>query len=63
MYKPYFFSGNIALHIFSTKARTLYDLDSLWAVGSRFDDEYNKKEPVSEMLEKHSYLEGLEPAS
>ncbi|XP_018577198.1 uncharacterized protein LOC108915613 [Anoplophora glabripennis] len=55
--------GNIALHIFSTKSRELYDLDSLWAVGSKFDDEYNKKEPVSEMLGKHSYLEGLEPAS
>ncbi|KAJ8912119.1 hypothetical protein NQ315_013208 [Exocentrus adspersus] len=56
--------GNIALHIFSKKARELYDLDSLWAAGSRFDDEYNKREPVSEMLEKHSvYLEGLEPAS
>lgn len=56
--------GNIALHIFSRKARLLYDLDSLWAVGPKYDEECNKEEAVSSMLNKHAmYLEGLEPAS
>ncbi|XP_057666132.1 uncharacterized protein K12H4.2 [Diorhabda carinulata] len=56
--------GNIALHIFSEKARELYDLESLWSLGSEFDEEYNKPEPVSDMLEKQTiYLKGLEPAS
>ncbi|VEN52554.1 unnamed protein product [Callosobruchus maculatus] len=55
--------GNIALHIFSPKARLYYDLDSLWAVGSQYDREYNKPEPISDMLESHTiYLRGLEPA-
>nr|CAI5865958.1 unnamed protein product [Callosobruchus analis] len=55
--------GNIALHIFSQSARQHYDLDSLWAVGSQYDREYNKREPISDMLESHTiYLRGLEPA-
>lgn len=55
--------GNIALHIFSKKARPIYDLDSLWALGSKYDDECNKVEPVSTLLESHSFsLEGLQPA-
>ncbi|KAH8365845.1 hypothetical protein KR093_005829 [Drosophila rubida] len=29
--------GNIALHIFSPKAREEYDLESLWAIGSQYD--------------------------
>lgn len=58
------FVGNIALHIFSQKSRTVYDLDTLWAVGPQFDDEVNKPEPISDMLEKHAiYLSGLQPAS
>lgn len=58
------FAGNIALHIFSKEARTLYDLDSLWAVGPKYDTEANKVEPISDMLEKHTiYLRDLEPAS
>lgn len=58
------FTGNIALHIFSKEARALYDLDTLWTVGPQYDDQTNKKEPISDMLEKHSiYLSGLEPAN
>ncbi|CAH1117485.1 unnamed protein product [Phaedon cochleariae] len=56
--------GNIALHIFSMEARIVYDLDSLWALGSEYDNEFNKPEPVSEMLELHSvYLSEYQPAS
>lgn len=40
--KPFFFLGNIALHIFSPQAREEYDLESLWAIGSQFDRESQK---------------------
>ncbi|KAK9879706.1 hypothetical protein WA026_006766 [Henosepilachna vigintioctopunctata] len=56
--------GNIALHIFSTKAREYYDLDSLWSVGSKFDLECNKEDPLVQMLEENTYyLKDLKPAS
>ncbi|KAF2898951.1 hypothetical protein ILUMI_07212 [Ignelater luminosus] len=56
--------GNIALHIFSKQARSLYDVDSLWAVGPKYDDESVKQDPVVAMLEKHSiYLKDLQPAT
>lgn len=35
-------TGNIALHIFSPKAREEYDLESLWAIGSQYDHESQK---------------------
>lgn len=55
--------GNIALHIFSKEARELYDLDSLWSVGEKYDKEFNKKDPIVDLLEKHSYyLNDLKPA-
>uniref|UniRef100_A0A182PTV6 Mitochondrial assembly of ribosomal large subunit protein 1 n=1 Tax=Anopheles epiroticus TaxID=199890 RepID=A0A182PTV6_9DIPT len=55
--------GNIALHIFSTKAREQYDLESLWSVGSEFDREYNKpSEELVQLFEKHTiYLDDLKP--
>ncbi|EDV97010.1 mitochondrial assembly of ribosomal large subunit protein 1 [Drosophila grimshawi] len=34
--------GNIALHIFSPKARENYDLESLWAIGPQYDPESQK---------------------
>lgn len=34
--------GNIALHIFSPKAREEYDLESLWAIGAQYDTESQK---------------------
>ncbi|KAI8038952.1 mitochondrial assembly of ribosomal large subunit protein 1 [Drosophila gunungcola] len=34
--------GNIALHIFSPRAREEYDLESLWAIGSQYDRESQK---------------------
>lgn len=39
-FSPY--PGNIALHIFSPKAREEYDLESLWAIGSQYDHECQK---------------------
>ncbi|CAG9760142.1 unnamed protein product [Ceutorhynchus assimilis] len=55
--------GNIALHIFSKNSRLVYDLDCLWAVGPKYDEEFNKKEALSSLLESHTFsLEGLEPA-
>lgn len=55
--------GNIALHVFSPKARKMYDLESLWSVGPEFDKECNKpEESFVEMYERHSiYLSGLTP--
>ncbi|KAL1498124.1 hypothetical protein ABEB36_008977 [Hypothenemus hampei] len=56
--------GNIALHIFSRESRLEYDLDSLWAVGHKYDEEFNKKEPVSSMLENYGIsLKELQPAN
>ncbi|SPP87503.1 uncharacterized protein LOC117589063 [Drosophila guanche] len=34
--------GNIALHIFSPRAREEYDLESLWAIGPTYDRESQK---------------------
>uniref|UniRef100_A0A1I8M8X8 Mitochondrial assembly of ribosomal large subunit protein 1 n=1 Tax=Musca domestica TaxID=7370 RepID=A0A1I8M8X8_MUSDO len=49
--------GNIALHIFSPKARETYDLESLWAIGVEYDREYNKpQDPLVELFESHSTL-------
>lgn len=55
--------GNIALHIFSERAREQYDLESLWAVGAKYDRECNKPdEPLVELFERHSvYLNDLKP--
>ena len=47
--------GNIALHVFSKKARKIYDLESLWSIGSQYDNEYNKPDDsVVEMYKSHS---------
>ncbi|XP_053674081.1 mitochondrial assembly of ribosomal large subunit protein 1 [Anopheles nili] len=55
--------GNIALHIFSAKAREQYDLESLWSVGSEFDREYNKPSgEIVQLYEKYTvYLNDLKP--
>ncbi|XP_046746999.1 uncharacterized protein LOC124411724 [Diprion similis] len=55
--------GNLALHIFSQQARKVYDLETLWAVGSKYDDQSNMPidEPIG-LLQKHSFLDGLQPA-
>uniref|UniRef100_A0A336MYU8 Mitochondrial assembly of ribosomal large subunit protein 1 n=1 Tax=Culicoides sonorensis TaxID=179676 RepID=A0A336MYU8_CULSO len=55
--------GNIALHIFSHAARLNYDLESLWALGSQYDEACNQKEDENlGSLDKYSiYLEDLKP--
>lgn len=55
--------GNIALHIFSSEARKLYDLESLWSLGCEFDPEFNKpNDALVELYEKNSiYLGDLTP--
>lgn len=51
--------GNIALHIFSKKARVMYDLESLWSVGPEYDRLINKKDDaVVEFLMEHSLFLG-----
>lgn len=55
-------SGNIALHVFSEKARKQYDLETLWSVGAEYDDQTNKKSEVVDMFENYSkYLKDLKP--
>ncbi|XP_045784241.1 uncharacterized protein LOC123880243 [Maniola jurtina] len=54
--------GNIALHIFSEKTRKVYDLETLWSVGSEFDEKANKSSDVIDILENYSsYLKDLKP--
>jgi hypothetical protein len=38
--------GNIALHIFSSQTRKIYDLETLWTCGANFDDLCNEKEDI-----------------
>ncbi|XP_011298005.1 uncharacterized protein 312 [Fopius arisanus] len=55
--------GNIALHVFSKSARSLYDLETLWAVGAEFDNQLNQTETEEEFEDKYmKYLKELQPA-
>lgn len=59
----YIFLGNIALHIFSKKTRKIFDLESLWAVGAKYDDHVNRPDPQSEVFVRYdAFLKGLQPA-
>uniref|UniRef100_A0A2A4JDR0 Mitochondrial assembly of ribosomal large subunit protein 1 n=1 Tax=Heliothis virescens TaxID=7102 RepID=A0A2A4JDR0_HELVI len=54
--------GNIALHIFTDKARKMYDLETLWSVGPEYDNQMNKNSEVVDMFENYSdYLKDLKP--
>ncbi|KPJ11942.1 Uncharacterized protein C7orf30 [Papilio machaon] len=54
--------GNIALHIFSDKARVVYDLETLWAVGAEYDEKMTQKSDVVDIFENYSsYLKDLKP--
>ena len=55
--------GNIALHIFSKPARTKYDLETLWTVGGKFDNEMNKPDAEQEFKERYNkFLSGIQAA-
>ncbi|KAI4482685.1 hypothetical protein M0804_008538 [Polistes exclamans] len=53
--------GNIALHIFSSKARERFDLELLWSVGSQYDELTNRPEQVNIMDQYNSFLNLFEP--
>lgn len=52
--------GNIALHIFSSSARPLYDLETLWSVGPDYDDK-NRIVDVNIMDQFNTFLSDLQP--
>ncbi|XP_077279405.1 ribosomal silencing factor RsfS-like protein, 312 [Temnothorax americanus] len=54
--------GNIALHIFSHSAREHYDLETLWTVGSQYDDKTNESEELNIMDRYNAFLADLRPA-
>ncbi|XP_076764225.1 ribosomal silencing factor RsfS-like protein, 312 [Xylocopa sonorina] len=52
--------GNIILHIFSHSARLAYDLETLWSVGSAYDDKCrSSSEDIMEQYKE--FLTDLEP--
>jgi len=55
-------AGNIVLHIFSHSAREHYDLETLWTVGSQYDDKTNAFEEPSIMDQYNAFLADLQPA-
>ncbi|XP_011866758.1 PREDICTED: uncharacterized protein LOC105561411 [Vollenhovia emeryi] len=55
--------GNIALHIFSRSAREQYDLETLWTVGSQYDDKtIGESEELNIMDQYNAFLADLQPA-
>ncbi|XP_072763310.1 uncharacterized protein [Anoplolepis gracilipes] len=54
--------GNIALHIFSHSAREHYDLETLWTVGSQYDDKTNEFQELNIMDKYNAFLANLQPA-
>lgn len=52
------------MHIFSEHARNHYDLETLWTVGSQYDDKSNiSDEEVDIMDQYNAFLAELEPAN
>ncbi|KAL7298707.1 hypothetical protein TKK_0008465 [Trichogramma kaykai] len=55
--------GNIALHIFSAEERVKYDLETLWSVGSQYDDLSNAKDDESDIMQRYNaFLKDFQPA-
>ncbi|CAL1678487.1 unnamed protein product [Lasius platythorax] len=54
--------GNIALHIFSLSAREHYDLETLWTVGTQYDDKSNESQELNIMDKYNAFLADLQPA-
>ncbi|XP_050471331.1 uncharacterized protein LOC126864238 [Bombus huntii] len=53
--------GNIVLHIFSSFARSLYDLETLWSVGPDYDDKSRGSTDEDIMEQYNTFLSDLEP--
>lgn len=55
--------GNIVLHIFLPEAREYYDIETLWTVGSSYDDlTHSKDDPVYSMIQQQiQLLQELKP--
>ncbi|KAL6424150.1 hypothetical protein ACFW04_009784 [Cataglyphis niger] len=54
--------GNIVLHIFSVSAREHYDLETLWTVGSQYDDKSNESQELNIVDKYNAFLAGFQPA-
>ncbi|XP_029156091.1 uncharacterized protein LOC114928890 [Nylanderia fulva] len=54
--------GNIVLHIFSHSAREHYDLETLWTVGTRYDDKSNELQELNIMDKYNAFLAEFQPA-
>ncbi|KAM0728233.1 Mitochondrial assembly of ribosomal large subunit protein 1 [Formica fusca] len=54
--------GNIALHIFSPFAREHYDLETLWTVGSQYDDKSNESQELNIVDKYNAFLADFQPA-
>ncbi|KAH7981823.1 hypothetical protein HPB52_001178 [Rhipicephalus sanguineus] len=49
--------GNVVLHVFLAEARKHYDVETLWTVGSRYDDlSHAKDDPVYNLLQQQIQL-------
>lgn len=47
--------GNIALHIFSSKVRKIYDLETLWTCGPDFDDLSIEKDILTSPMNSYTF--------
>ena len=56
-----FFSENIILHLFTEDMRENYDLESLWVLGSEFDDKTAEVDPLDGFLAENDVLGDFEP--
>ncbi|KAL6252151.1 hypothetical protein P5V15_000015 [Pogonomyrmex californicus] len=54
--------GNIALHIFSHSARQYYDLETLWTVGSQYDEKTNEVTDLNIIDQYNVFLADFQPA-
>ncbi|XP_076243468.1 ribosomal silencing factor RsfS-like protein, 312 isoform X2 [Calliopsis andreniformis] len=53
--------GNIALHIFSKSARSVYDLETLWSIGPDFDDNSRITTDIDIMKQYNEFLSDFQP--
>jgi len=52
--------GNIALHIFSAKYRKIYDLETLWTCGAKYDELSNQDHNnLASLMESNSFTSSI----